>query len=435
MLDFFRSESNQHAMVLAGLQEKIQEHENKQNALWNSVGLIEFTPDGIILAANPLFLDVVNYSSSDIVGQHHRMFCTEHYAHSAEYQQFWSELAAGIPKKGTFRRLGRGKAAVYLEATYFPIRNTDGDVYKVMKIASDITHTREALNHKEAVLEALDRSLAVIEFTPDGYVCHANQNFVNVMGYELHEIKDKHHELFCYPEFYRQHPSFWKQLASGQLYSGRFERKDAEGNLKWLEATYNPIRDEQGRVYKVIKFASDITERVDKAINAVNLASATSEETAQIAKHSNDRLHDVVSTSEKIACQVKTANDVATQLIEQSANIVAIVTTIRSIAEQTNLLALNAAIEAARAGDSGRGFAVVADEVRKLAARTAEATSEIDSVVQHNASLIKQIDKELSGVSVLALDGEHQVHDVATGISELEKGVSALAEVVQRLKP
>lgn len=434
MLNFLRSESNQQAMVLAGLQEETQEYKNKLAALWEHVGLIEFTPDGTILAANPLFLKIVTYTADEICGRHHRIFCTEQYANTLEYQQFWHKLAAGTPQKGTFIRLGKGRETIHLEATYFPIRNTDGEVYKIMKIASDVTRNTESLNDKEAVLEALNRSLAVIEFTPDGYVRYANENFLKVMGYELDQIKDKHHELFCYPEFYKNNPSFWKQLASGQLYSGRFERKDANNTLKWLEATYNPIRDEQGHVYKVIKFAADITDRVNEAINAVQLASATSEETAQIAKHSNDRLHDVVSTSEKIASQVNTANDIGSKLIEQSANIVAIVTTIRGIAEQTNLLALNAAIEAARAGDSGRGFAVVADEVRKLAARTATATSEIDSVVQHNTSLIKQIDKELSGVSVLALDGEHKVHDIASGINELAKGVNSLADTVQRLK-
>ncbi len=434
MLDFFKDRTHQQT-ALQVLREELQQSEHKIAALWNNVGLIEFTPGGIILTANPLFLGIVDYQADEVINRHHRMFCIEHYADSVEYQHFWQELAAGKPQKGTFERVTREGRHIYLEATYFPVKNELGQVYRVIKIASDITPTQETLNDKEAVLEALDRSLAVIEFTPDGYVRNANNNFLNVMGYQLDQIQHKHHEIFCYPEFYKKHPSFWQELAKGQLYSGRFERKDACGNTVWVEATYNPIRNDEGKVYKVIKFASDITSRVNGAISAVEVAAATSEETAQIAKLSTDKLNDAVRASGKIATQVKVASHIGNQLMDLSSNITAIVTTIRGIAEQTNLLALNAAIEAARAGDSGRGFAVVADEVRKLAARTSEATAEIGIVVQNNTNLIKQIDTELSGVSELATDGENKIHDVSTGISELEKGVNSLAEVVQRLKP
>jgi methyl-accepting chemotaxis protein len=276
--------------------------------------------------------------------------------------------------------------------------------------------------------------MAVIEFLPDGQVLTANNNFLTVMNYRLEQVAGKHHRMFCDDEFYRNNNNFWRDLSSGQFKSGRFKRLDSRGNVIWLEASYNPIFDEQGHVYKIIKFASDITERVNATMQAVELAAATSEQTSQIASNAVVVLHDAVETSHQIAKQVQNASTLGGQLMAQSKNINDIVVTIRGIADQTNLLALNAAIEAARAGDAGRGFAVVADEVRKLASRTAEATAEITKVVQNNTGLISQIDGELSSITGIALHGEESINSVASGLEDVGSGVSRFVEMVERLK-
>lgn len=434
MLSLFTSKANNPA-ISADMYQTARESAHKFAAIWSHVGMIEFSPDGTILDANDQFLNVVKYRKQDIVGRHHRLFCDEAFARSEAYSQFWQALARGQSQQGTFRRLDKHGHSVFLEATYFPVADDDGKVYKVLKIASDITAQQLKLDDKEAILQALHRSLAVIEFTLDGHITNINENFSEVMGYRREQVVGKHHSMFCYPDFYKQNPHFWQQLAAGQVFSGRFERINAAGHRVWLEATYNPIRNERGEVYKVIKFASNITERVNKAAEAVEVASHTVEETSTIANSATVTLNSAVSTSEQISSRVQEAGSIGKDLQLQAGNIVAIVSTIRGIADQTNLLALNAAIEAARAGDTGRGFAVVADEVRKLASRTAEATTEIDRVVNTNAALINQIDDALHSVASMASDGEKRMHDIYGSINELLQGINSLNSVVQRLKP
>ncbi len=409
--------------------------ENDLNAIRSNIAFISFTPDGTILDANKLFLDTVGYDYAEVIGKHHRIFCDKTFTGSTAYQQFWQQLNQGKAQNGTFSRLHKSGKVVYLQASYFPVLDDTGRVIKVFKLASDVTTDQLALRDKNAILSALDRSLAVIEFAPDGQIIHANDNFLQTMHYALEQLHGKHHRMFCFDEFYRQQPDFWQRLASGQVFSGRFERKDARGQSIWLEATYNPICDEHGKVYKVIKFASDISERVHSARQAVEVAAATSEQTSQITTNAVQVLNDAVATSARIARDLQLAASNGTELSQQAKNISDIVATIRGIAEQTNLLALNAAIEAARAGDSGRGFAVVADEVRKLAGRTADATAEIARVVHTNTELIKTIDCQLNDISTIAEQGQHSIHEVAAGIADVGQGVANFVAIVEKLKP
>lgn len=405
------------------------------NAIKKNTAFISFTPDGHILEANALFLSVVGYQAADIIGKHHRMFCLPSYANSDEYRLFWRDLAKGSAFTGNFLRLKKDGGQLHLEASYFPVTNTEGQVVKVIKIANDITEQHNRLSDREAIFTAINRSMAVIEFSVDGTVLNANDNFTQVMHCNLADIKGKHHRIFCFDDFYKENPDFWQRLARDQVYSGRFQRKDLKGNTVWLEATYNPIINEAGHVYKVIKFAADITDRVQNALQAVEMAAATSEETSQITDNAVAVLNDAVLTSSEITTQVKDAAAVGVQLSEQAKNIDEIVTTIKAIADQTNLLALNAAIEAARAGESGRGFAVVADEVRKLAARTADATAEITTVVKHNTSLIGDIDKQLNAIKTIAEKGQTDIRNVAAGIADVGAGVNQFVAMVEKLRP
>ncbi|WP_322874806.1 methyl-accepting chemotaxis protein [Aeromonas veronii] len=399
------------------------------------VATISFTPGGEILEANPLFLSVVGYSEQEVIGKHHRIFCDAHYAQSSSYAQFWEQLRQGHSHSGIYQRIDKHGRELWLEATYFPVK-VEGKVVRVVKIASDITESYQQLSRQKAIISALDRALAIIEFTPKGEIVTANQNFLSCVGYSLSQLKGQHHRLFCDESFYREQPHFWDDLAHGQLKSGLFSRRDSHGNEIWLEATYNPIKDESGKVVKVIKFASEVTERIKRAqavIEAANIAQSISQETTRFAETGSELLAASVAISSAISEQVSRTAGLIGQLNEQSKSIEAIVSTISSIAEQTNLLALNAAIEAARAGDQGRGFAVVADEVRQLAARTSLSTGEIASVVQKNRELTAQITSNINEVATSAQRGMEQIGEVSGVMTQIEQGAINVTDTVSNL--
>ncbi|MBV4366754.1 methyl-accepting chemotaxis protein [Erwinia sp. BNK-24-b] len=403
------------------------------NAIKQHVAWIEFLPDGEILSANQQFLDVTGYSLSEIQGKHHRIFCDPEYCRTAAYSSFWQTLATGESVTGIFERFSKNHQRFYLSATYFPVCDDKGKVYKVIKIATDITERHQELESKEAVITALDRSMAVIEFTTDGKIITANNNFLTHMGYALSDIVGQHHRIFCYDTFYRENPDFWQKISKGQHFVGRFERKTASGERIWLEASYNPVYDADGRVCKVIKIASDITARVEAAKRVADIAVTTSEETSQITHNANEVLDETVRNSGLVSGQVTTAAAIGEQLNASAKSIREVVETINVIASQTNILALNAAIESARAGEAGRGFSVVAAEVRRLAASTATATQKITSVVEVNTQLIQQMHEQLDAVKQFVVSEQDKISELSRSLREINSGVHQFVSVIHRL--
>ncbi|MBU3069373.1 PAS domain-containing methyl-accepting chemotaxis protein [Aestuariicella sp. G3-2] len=414
------------------LKNELEKQADFIDAIKRSNAVIEFTPEGIIETANDHFLKVVGYPLESLVGKHHSMFCEKAYSDSPEYAHFWRDLNRGTPQSGEFARLGNGGNKVWLQANYFPVIH-QGQTIRVIKFATDITAMADRRNEQTAIIEALNRSQAVIEFTPDGHVLDANENFLKTMGYTLPEIKGQAHRMFCDEQFYRDNPDFWTTLKSGQYRNGQFSRRRKDGSEIWLEAIYNPIINHHGEVIKVIKFASDITPQVRqteslKAITqAVESAAGT---TVTRANSGADVLTSAVDSAHQISAAVNESAHCADQLVEQSKSINDIVTTISGIAEQTNLLALNAAIEAARAGEYGRGFAVVADEVRQLASRAQSSTIEIRTLVDTNRSLTEQMTTQMTAASNHAQNGAQLVQQASAVFTEVKEGALSLGGII-----
>ncbi len=363
------------------------------------------------------------------------MLCFPEDVEKNEYHELWKTLANGTPTSSRFIRRDKKGDAIWLAATYFPIIN-NGKVEYVAKVASDVTKEQMELERNQALLSALDKSLAVIDFTPDGVVLAANKNFLTCFNYSLNEVVGKHHKQFCDNDFYNQNPNFWRDLAQGRIQSGLFKRINKHGETVWLEATYNPIYNHAGKVIKIIKLASDITERVEKAMRvkeAALIAHQTAQETVQSAAKGKSTIELLLSNSKDINHSVEGVNSLISQLNEQSKNVDAIVSTISSIADQTNLLALNAAIEAARAGEQGRGFAVVADEVRQLAARTSQSTAEIAEVITRNSNIAQNIDINIQVVLEKTSYGENQAIEIKEVIDNMVADASLVSDSVKGL--
>ena len=403
------------------------------DAIKGNVAFIVFSPDGEILEANQHFLDAVGYSEDELIGKHHSQLCPDSISKSPEYQSFWSDLSGGRALSGEVERLKKDGSPIWLNASYFPVKDNDGVTVRVVKIAADVTDKHINLEQKSALISSLNNSMAEIEFSPDGYIEFANSNFLNVVGYSLDEVVGKHHKIFCFDDFYNENPNFWERLQSGEFFVGRFERKTKSGEQIWLEATYNPIVGVDGKVQKVIKFASDITERVKVVKNVTEEADSTLSETEKVSSNSKDRLKHTTESTKRLGESVERIKQLSERLSDQSSGIKDIVSVINGIAGQTNLLALNAAIEAARAGESGRGFAVVADEVRELAARTTESTTKIEDVVAENSELITEIETTVATVSKLSTDNESEVLDVTTSFDELSAKLNQFADLIKRL--
>ncbi len=264
-------------------------------AVDSSYAFIEFDTNGTILAANPNFLNAVGYNLDQIQGKHHRIFVQPAYAGSAEYKEFWEDLRKGKAQNGEFKRVNSANEEVWLQAVYSPVKNEDGKILKVVKIATDITPQKSAALNAQGLKATVDTSFAQIEFDPKGNILHANENFVKTLGYtSSKDMTGNHHSMFVDPEYrnsldYRQ---FWDQLANGVTQEGQFKRIRKDGNEVWIQAAYTPVKDEEGKVVKVIKIASDITDQMFANINMAALKSTVDASFAEIEFDSKGNILD-----------------------------------------------------------------------------------------------------------------------------------------------
>lgn len=433
-------------------------------ALESSLAIIEFKPDGTIVSANNNFLSAVGYRLEEIQGQHHRMFVPVAERESTQYRHFWASLVQGQFQSAEFLRIGKGGAEIWIQATYNPVLDGAGKTVRVVKLATDITARKLQTADYESQLKAISKSQAVIEFKPDGTIISANNNFLAAVGYTLPEIQGSHHRMFVDPAE-RNSPDyqrFWEALGRGTYQSAEYRRIGKDGREIWIQATYNPIFDYNGRVFKVVKYATDITKsiqdrlrkaQVQKAIDAdigeisvavmqtneqVGSAAASSTQASTNVQAVASAAEELVASVKEISRRVNEATQIAQTAVnqgQQTSDIVAglaaaagsigrVVDLINSIASQTNLLALNATIEAARAGDAGKGFAVVAQEVKALASQTAKATADIAAQIAAVQAGTGNAVEAIKSITNTILS----INDISTGIAAAVEQQAAVTQ-------
>lgn len=416
------------------------DHEGKIAAIERVQAVIEFDLQGRVLRANDNFLNTFGYKAEEVVGQHHRMFCDPGYVRSLEYQAFWERLARGEFNTGEYRRIDKQGREVWIQASYNPIFDLDGRPLKVVKMASDVTPAKLLSAETAGKLEALSRSQAVIEFDLQGNILTANSNFLRTVGYTMAEVQGRHHSMFCSPELVKtaEYRAFWADLAEGQFKSARFRRRGKHDAEIWLQATYNPILDVDGKPFKVVKFATDITARVqreqlvkEKVTDMGLVLDELTRSIESIARNS-ERSRDLAVQTQQEAddgnALLDRSREAVLEIQRSSRDVHEIIDTISDIAAQTNLLAFNAAIEAARAGEHGLGFSVVAGEVRKLAEKSGKAAREIGKLINETINRVNEGSLLSDQVKHAFGRIERSVGNTTESIARIHEAASAQAQ-------
>jgi methyl-accepting chemotaxis protein len=457
------------------------------DAVSRSQAVIEFNPDGTIIDANPNFLSAMGYRLDEIKGRHHSMFVEAAYRDSAAYREFWDKLRRGEFQAAEFKRFGKDGREIWIQASYNPVLDDSGLVKKIVKFATDVTKQKFIFADLNGQIDAIGKSQAVIAFELDGTIIHANDGFLGAVGYTLEEIKGRHHSMFvdaatkASPEY----AAFWRKLAQGEYQAAQYKRCGKGGREIWIQASYNPIFDMNGRPFKVVKYATDITEQIqllgklrglvdDTTDGPLRNADLQSTSAASAATQSSANVNSVATGAEELTASIReisesmnkslgavdgvvshtaTADSAAQKLDTAAKQMGSIVEIIQTIASQINLLALNATIESARAGEAGKGFAVVANEVKTLARQARDATDQINreitgvqsisgevvdalgsikSAVQHVKEFVTTTAGAVEEQSTVTRDISANMQSAATAVNSIVTNVAAISTAVKQ---
>ncbi len=416
------------------------EDAGKIAAISRAQAVIEFNMDGTIVAANDNFLRAMGYTLGEIQGKHHSMFVVPEDRDSAAYREFWAKLNRGEFQAAEYKRLGKGDKEIWILATYNPILDETGKPFKVVKFATDVTEQKLKAADNDGQIAAIRKSQAVIEFNMDGTIRTANQNFLDAMGYTLGEVQGKHHSMFVEPAerdapAYRE---FWEKLNRGQYQAAEYKRIAKGGREIWIQASYNPILDLNGKPFKVVKYATDVTMQAvlrRKAENARELieqvAAGSEEMSASICEISATMTKSKANAAEATG-RIDAADQQSQKLNDAAQAMGGIVELIGNITGQINLLALNATIESARAGEAGRGFAVVASEVKNLANQAKHATDTISREIEQLNGVAGDVAGSLTAIKAAIAGVNEFIASTAAAVEEQSIVTQDMSNNMQR---
>jgi len=402
--------------------------------------VIEFNLDGTIVTANENFLKATGYALGEIQGRHHSMFLPAEERDSVPYREFWAALNRGEYQSAEYKRIGKGGKEIWILASYNPVLDEKGKPFKVVKFATDITAQKLRNADLSGQIDAIRKSQAVIEFNLDGTIIDANDNFLRALGYSLGEIKGRYHSMFVEQAerdsaTYRE---FWAALKRGEFQVGEFKRVSKGGKEVWIQASYNPILDLNGKPFKVVKYASDVTKQVlvrmgnERVRSMMESVAAGAEELNASVREISEAMVKSRETAIGAVDRVADADAQAKRLSDAAQAMSGIVEMIGDITGQINLLALNATIESARAGEAGRGFAVVASEVKNLANQAKQATDKIGQEIDSLNGISGDVVTALETIRKAIQDVSEYVTSTAAAIEEQSTVTGEMSTSMQR---
>jgi methyl-accepting chemotaxis protein len=385
-------------------------------------------------------LNALGHSLPEIQGKHHSIFVAPEERDSAAYREFWAKLNRGEYQAAEYKRIGKGGKEVWIQASYNPVFDQNGKPFKVVKFATDVTAQKLRNADLAGQIAAISKSQAVIEFELDGTVINANDNFLQALGYTLSEIKGRNHSMFVDPserdsQAYR---NFWAALNRGEYQAAEYKRIGKGGREVWIQASYNPILDLNGRPFKVVKYATDVTRQVlvrmgnERVRGMMESVAAGAEELNASVREISEAMTKSRETAIGAADRVASADSQAKRLSEATQAMSGIVELIGNITGQINLLALNATIESARAGDAGRGFAVVASEVKNLATQAKAATDKIGAEIAGLNGISSEVVNALNAIKAEIQNVSEYVTSTAAAVEEQSTVTGEMSSSMQR---